>query len=537
VPLHDRLRYMLAFRGAVALAVVAAWFLLPEQRGLSLPAMLLIAGGYLTATVATLRIARLERKTALRVFAVMLLLDAVWLALVSYATAGFGTPVQYVVLLHLVAVTLLASFRSGMKLAVWHSLLVSAVVELQTDGLLRGGAPPPGTVVPFLVVVWAGALATASFAAVNERELRRRNFDLQALAKLSWQLESALHPHEVGEALVAAAARDFDIPRMALLVRSKDGLTVLAGRGLHEVDAHGPADDRLIAQSLREHRTLRLLAPRADQHPWLSRALPDAGNVLCVPLYSDGNALGALLLEVSASRGARIERRTVEMLERFVSQAALALTNARLLAQLHALAAADGLTGVANRRAFDARLAEEIARATRSGSPLSLVLFDVDHFKRLNDTYGHQTGDETLQRVAATLSSAARAADLVARYGGEEFVLLLPDTDLAAAGEAAERLRIALAAMPGQPQVTVSLGVASFPATSLGAGELVAAADEALYAAKQAGRNRVMLTTRRSPSSLADFGGTAGTAGSVGSVGTAGTAGIAGTAVPTGGVA
>jgi hypothetical protein len=91
--------------------------------------------------------------------------------------------------------------------------------------------------------------------------------------------------------------------------------------------------------------------------------------------------------------------------------------------------------------------------------------------------------------------------------------------------------------MPGQPQVTVSLGVASFPATSLGAGELVAAADEALYAAKQAGRNRVMLTTRRSPSSLADFGGTAGTAGSVGSVGTAGTAGIAGTAVPTGGVA
>jgi diguanylate cyclase (GGDEF)-like protein len=240
--------------------------------------------------------------------------------------------------------------------------------------------------------------------------------------------------------------------------------------------------------------------------------MPQAGNILCLPMYSDGNALGVLLLEIRSNRGARIERRAVEMLERFVSQAALALTNARLLAQVKALAAADGLTGVANRRTFDGRLAAEIERSVRSGAPLSLLLFDVDHFKRLNDTHGHQAGDETLQRVAKTLSAGARTIDLVARYGGEEFALVLPGTDAATAAHVAERLRGAIADMPGSPAITASLGVASFPDAALNAADLIAAADEALYAAKQEGRNRVGVSRRTSPPSPAGVRGVSGPA-------------------------
>src|SRR5205823_7860482 len=136
-----------------------------------------------------------------------------------------------------------------------------------------------------------------------------------------WQLESALHPQEVGEALVSAIAHDFDIERLVLLIRSGDRLLPLAGRGLGELPRTGAEDDRVIAQSLREHRTLRLAKPPVEQHPWIASALPQAGNVLCLPMYSEGGALGVLLLEHPDTRGARIERRAVEMLERFVSQA------------------------------------------------------------------------------------------------------------------------------------------------------------------------------------------------------------------------
>jgi diguanylate cyclase (GGDEF)-like protein len=166
----------------------------------------------------------------------------------------------------------------------------------------------------------------------------------------------------------------------------------------------------------------------------------------------------------------------------------------------------DGLTGVANRRTFDARLAAEADRSVRSGRPLSVVLFDVDHFKRLNDLHGHQAGDEALQRVAATLSAGVRSIDLVARYGGEEFVVILPDTDLATAGQTAERLRRAVEALPTEPRVTASLGVAALPRSALDPTGVVAAADEALYEAKQGGRNRVVISGRLAPASPADLG-------------------------------
>lgn len=168
--------------------------------------------------------------------------------------------------------------------------------------------------------------------------------------------------------------------------------------------------------------------------------------------------------------------------------------------ELQLLASRDGLTGVANRRSFDEKLAMEWHRAAREGQPLSLLLTDVDYFKRYNDTYGHQEGDACLRAVAQAMAgNVHRPADLVARYGGEEFAVILPGTDLAGVAVMAERIRAAVEQL-GLPHraseiadhVTLSVGtVTAIPGADGNPGQLVSAADAALYRAKHAGRNRV----------------------------------------------
>lgn len=160
--------------------------------------------------------------------------------------------------------------------------------------------------------------------------------------------------------------------------------------------------------------------------------------------------------------------------------------------QLRALADTDVLTGLKNRRAFEDRLEEELARSRRHGHPLSLVLLDIDHFKSYNDTFGHPKGDEVLRQVGRLLSRMMRDTDFAARYGGEEFAILLSQTDRDGAEQVAERLRkgIEEAAWEERP-ITASLGVASLDVGTDTIGELIEQADRALYRSKEAGRNRV----------------------------------------------
>jgi len=167
------------------------------------------------------------------------------------------------------------------------------------------------------------------------------------------------------------------------------------------------------------------------------------------------------------------------------------------------LAISDPLTGVYNRRHFFQRAQEELLRAGRYRHPLALVIFDLDYFKKVNDTFGHTAGDRVLQTVADLVSSSIRAGDLFARYGGEEFILLLPETGLEAGVETAERLRRIIAATPvshppDRIQITISAGVAALPAPSKPLSwppttldQLINQADQALYEAKSGGRNRV----------------------------------------------
>ncbi|OGT22320.1 MAG: diguanylate cyclase response regulator [Gammaproteobacteria bacterium RBG_16_57_12] len=168
---------------------------------------------------------------------------------------------------------------------------------------------------------------------------------------------------------------------------------------------------------------------------------------------------------------------------------------------LHGLSVLDGLTGISNRRHFDEMLEQEWGRAVRDCKNISLILLDIDYFKKFNDNYGHQMGDECLQQVANCLSrSLKRTSDALARYGGEEFVVILPDTDAAGAVTIAEKLRSCIDTMNltheysgVSDHVTISLGVATMsPNHGMQSKELVSKADEALYAAKKNGRNRYM---------------------------------------------
>jgi diguanylate cyclase (GGDEF)-like protein len=183
-------------------------------------------------------------------------------------------------------------------------------------------------------------------------------------------------------------------------------------------------------------------------------------------------------------------------LQALANQVAVALSNAASVARLEELATTDGLTGCYNKRYFNEQLKAKLQAAQRFGRKLSLIITDIDHFKGVNDTYGHATGDVVIQELGAILQKLKRETDVVARFGGEEFCVLCEETDTEGAVLLAERVRRQLEQTVfetehGKLKVTCSLGVASFPAHAPDAAGLFRISDRALYSAKHGGRNRV----------------------------------------------
>jgi diguanylate cyclase (GGDEF)-like protein len=205
--------------------------------------------------------------------------------------------------------------------------------------------------------------------------------------------------------------------------------------------------------------------------------------------------LGAISI---ARHGDTFTSEEEDLLEYLAGQAVISIENASLHETVERQAVTDELTGLANIRAFTSVLDREIGRRRRFDHPVGLVMIDLDDFKRVNDTYGHQQGDEVLAHVASELRDASRDLDTVARYGGEELAVVRPQTDASGAAQLAERMRRAIEGLhiprvgeSSTIEVTASFGVASVPENGLDRNELIAAADAALYAAKAGGKNRV----------------------------------------------
>jgi len=282
---------------------------------------------------------------------------------------------------------------------------------------------------------------------------------------------------------------------------------------------------RMLDADLRVDATLQGLtlaqSPAALQalygtrlHPWLGvydasahallfgEAASGIGSVALLPLVRHGVLIGSLHFGSRSAERYGADAGT-HFLERLCAIAAVCLESALNQERLKLAGLTDGLTGVHNRRYFEHRCQIEIAQARRYGHALACMFLDIDGFKRINDTHGHQRGDEVLRGVGQLIHGQLRAGDTIARYGGEEFVALLPQTSLQHAGEIAERIRAAVAAATlssgGQAiRVTISIGLAMLPHELAGkdlarlAELLVATADKALYQAKNGGRNRVV---------------------------------------------
>lgn len=222
------------------------------------------------------------------------------------------------------------------------------------------------------------------------------------------------------------------------------------------------------------------------------RGAVEVRSELCLPLVIFGEKLGVMVLDVEKPNGFMLE--DVPVLESVADICAAAIQNARHFERTKQLAYLDGLTGIFNRRFFEMRIQEEIQRAGRYETELSVVMLDLDHFKRLNDEFGHLLGDEVLRQVSTIFQNQLRKGDVCCRYGGEEFALLLPNTSTENAIEVAEKLRRTVETwhFPGVARpVTLSAGVAGFPQHGNTRDEVIAAADSAMYSAKQNGRNRV----------------------------------------------
>ena len=223
-------------------------------------------------------------------------------------------------------------------------------------------------------------------------------------------------------------------------------------------------------------------------------------SVLCVPLKSKGKVLGVIEL-LNKLGGAVFDRRDLEVVSILADYAAIAIENARLYQRAEELAITDDVTGIHNSRYFHQILERELNRAHRYRRPLSVLFIDLDYFKVVNDTHGHQKGSQVLREVAQLLKSSIRSVDLIARYGGDEFIVVLPDTDAPTAARLGERLRATVARTefltPDRLglRLTASFGVAAYPDHAQTKEELIRFADQAMYRVKGRHRNAVHVPT------------------------------------------
>jgi diguanylate cyclase (GGDEF)-like protein len=369
----------------------------------------------------------------------------------------------------------------------------------------RRAALARSEVVPVVAILLLAAASIAIGWAVVVRP-RRRVAAEQRLAR-----RYAAEQHEFTEALQMTGSED---EANELLERhlerslpGADALVLRRNNSDNRLEATGrerPGDP--LAEKLAEAEPRSCMAIRYGRRHTQSESAPplvacelcgaSGSDATCVPSLVGGQVIGSVLVRHSEPLAPADDVRIRDS----VSQAGPVLANLRTLAKAERQAATDALTGMANARAVQDTLKRMAAQAMRTGDPLTAVMVDLDHFKALNDVYGHERGNEALAAVGQTLVAGVRTSDFAGRYGGEEFIVLLPDTDRDGGAVLAEKLRTAIAQIE-LPEVdraiTASFGVATLPDDGLDASTLVRAADRALYQAKADGRDRVVAAAHK----------------------------------------
>ena len=358
----------------------------------------------------------------------------------------------------------------------------------------------------------SGKLRKVNGDLARERDsLQQWNQNLLLVNQLGQELAGTLHAEEIVNLLGTRLAQMLAFKLLGVMWLQPEKVWVHApgmekghrleqtrqaflarGRGLRFT-----ADERQSYNSNMSHSAMR----PCDQDVIPGREPPNDVDtdgrvaVIELPLMAAKRLVG--LIRVECAPGAPFEPSQVELVKTIATSLALALRNAEVHNYVQNLAITDGLTNLLNRRAFSNIFTREFREAERYCTPLCLVMADIDHFKKVNDKFGHMVGDRLLTELAGVITRSARAVDVITRYGGEEFALILPRTDLPQASIMANRIRVAVERHPFEIngstiRLTISLGIARIPHPHIvTADEAVASSDAALYRAKSRGRNRV----------------------------------------------
>lgn len=333
---------------------------------------------------------------------------------------------------------------------------------------------------------------------LRTQELERSQAQVEMIYENSRILASLLDTDGVVHEVIRILSNTLQFESCALIFRDRSGNVYYRARAHnghtnYHLKAIDPKASDLITRVMGANEPVRIkdVRERDDYVPLKDKIR----SVMIVPLTSHGRTAGLLVAEASAPD--QFKERDMQMLSIVARAAALALENAELHKRTEELTVTDELTETWNYRYFVAKLMEEKKRAVRYNLPLSIIMVDIDWFKKLNDSYGHEAGNAVLRELSRIIKSCIRDTDIFARYGGEEFVIILPQTPLAEARVIGERIRekvektVMEVGLPGKVKITVSVGVSAYPENGKSQEELVSVADQALYRAKGSGKNVV----------------------------------------------
>ncbi|HNS10722.1 MAG TPA: diguanylate cyclase [Candidatus Ozemobacteraceae bacterium] len=383
---------------------------------------------------------------------------------------------------HFVGLLLLTDKKNGAQFASGDFQLIQAIVGLASTSINNA-------------MLFENSETT-------KNELDHKVFNLMTLQQSSKVLSSTLDLNELINISIDMFLETVWANKGVLMLFSDERpeLEVKAFKGMSKADVDAlkkdPAEAWAMTTIEKEKKPIfaQEISGRSYQaYTTVNRELPFA---VYVPMLKEGELYGVVKVGAKIN-GQAFSENDLEFFATLASQAVIAFENARL----YSLAITDSITKLYVHRYFQMRLDEEVARSRRYNSTISLLMCDIDHFKPINDNYGHQQGDAILKEVSKILRKNVRNTDIAARYGGEEFAIILPETTQADAKIVAERIRRDVAhfdfpsIIPGQPSVkcSISIGVAGFPLNADSKDQLIQKADSALYKAKGGGRNKVVL--------------------------------------------